>query len=332
MKPEIPHEARWDYATEKAQNFIIDSNINKLPVDPFALYKNNNWKLIKLSDLEKSNYSSAEDIAQTIVLFKNDKNHIDALTFNCHNEFYLTIYDDSVSDYRIHWTLGHEIGHIILEHFSFLKTGIKFLDNVLFRSDITNDEYQALEGEAHAFAAELLAPEIVLKNIGAISKDEIQNLCYISNTAAGKRERYLSRYPDHVNIYDDEQSERLEKIYNYFTDYINSLVYCSKNSKIKNDKIYRTHWQLMPKKASHQPSFLSVDNQGRFTACPRCGQKHFSTEANYCKTCGFYLFICNDYDNLPKFKNCGMKNPKDAHYCECCGAITIFNIPDFKSN
>lgn len=67
----------------------------------------------------------------------------------------------------------------------------------------------------------------------------------------------------------------------------------------------------------------------RVTECPRCHNKDFSIDAEYCKICGLSLVnrcvleqIGGDYRE-PEYAPQHANLP-DARYCECCGKETIF--------
>jgi ribosomal protein L37E len=70
--------------------------------------------------------------------------------------------------------------------------------------------------------------------------------------------------------------------------------------------------------------FVQVDQKKRFLVCPRCGNKNFSDDANYCKMCGLYLYnSCTRTEvESDSPSECGMINPGDARYCEYCGSPT----------
>ena len=89
----------------------------------------------------------------------------------------LILYDNSISyEPRKHWGIAHELGHIYLDH--------------------TNDD-RNYEIEAHFFAAQLVAPEIVLLNIakrqGHLFGHELPEYFNISWEAAEKRISCLKR-------------------------------------------------------------------------------------------------------------------------------------------
>lgn len=90
---------------------------------------------------------------------------------------YIILYDNdtSRSEERLNWTLAHELGHIYLGH----------------KTDGARQEI-----EAHWFAAELLAPELVIRQIAktiTVNPFVIQHLFGVSFEAASKRINSLIR-------------------------------------------------------------------------------------------------------------------------------------------
>ena len=91
--------------------------------------------------------------------------------------FNFIFYDDDIpNEQRKHWGITHELGHIFLEH--------------------TNDKRES-EIEAHFFAAQLIAPEIVLwelyKRKGKLSDYDLFTHFNLSYEAASKRITTLNR-------------------------------------------------------------------------------------------------------------------------------------------
>lgn len=99
------------------------------------------------------------------------------------------LFDDSEkNECRKHWSIVHEVGHIYLNH---EKDGEKE------------------EKEAHFFAAQLVAPEIVLASIrkrkGTLHEDELLQYFNISREAATKRLTTLERRPCYNSADIDKQ-------------------------------------------------------------------------------------------------------------------------------
>lgn len=85
---------------------------------------------------------------------------------------FLILYNQQAALRRARWTIAHELGHCLLRHH----------EQRLGRGD--GQLYSALEAEANAFAAALLAPASVLLAIGDLHGQRIKALCGISAEAA----------------------------------------------------------------------------------------------------------------------------------------------------
>ena len=78
---------------------------------------------------------------------------------------------------------------------------------------------------------------------------------------------------------------------------------------------------------------FSIDDDRRFTTCPKCGNEEYSENAEYCRICGFdrynYCEGTRREDEFGEFlvverhKNCG-----NARFCEICGARTVLYSED----
>ena len=89
----------------------------------------------------------------------------------------IILYDDAVqNEQRKHWGIAHELGHIFLGH---------------------EDDSEKSEKEAHFFAAQIVAPEIVLMELcrrrGRLNDAEIYWYFNLSHEAAEKRLTTLLR-------------------------------------------------------------------------------------------------------------------------------------------
>ena len=74
---------------------------------------------------------------------------------------YIIYYNDIdshniINSNRYCWNIAHELGHILLEHH---KTNEK---TRIFRSSLSNQEYDYFEAEADYFAQLILVPHVVL--------------------------------------------------------------------------------------------------------------------------------------------------------------------------
>jgi Zn-dependent peptidase ImmA (M78 family) len=109
-------------------------------------------------------YEIARSVAR--IVFVNDPVIKDAVCFYMHEHkdpcILVNMY---VNKARIHFSVAHEVAHIVLEHFEVLesytrKHGVPIRDKLFFWSDIPQVKrlLKVLEREAEIFAAELLMP------------------------------------------------------------------------------------------------------------------------------------------------------------------------------
>lgn len=142
--------------------FLIKNKVYALPLDLNQIASNNNWVVLNyeqhkhlINSLDKINRHATCD-GWTIIF--------NSQIFICHK--------DLENEGRLRFTIAHEFGHIVLLHLTTL----------------TKDEY---EKEANMFAARILMPLCVLKEIGALTPEEIANVCKTSLTAATYRAKRL---------------------------------------------------------------------------------------------------------------------------------------------
>ena len=101
----------------------------------------------------------------------------------------LVLYDDEETDERRkHWGIVHEVGHVYMDH---------------------EEDGEKEEIEAHFFAAQLVAPEIILwemcRKKGKLYEIDLFNHFNISHKAAAKRIKTLERRCCYNNAVIDQQ-------------------------------------------------------------------------------------------------------------------------------
>lgn len=133
---------------------------------------------------------------------------------------YIIVYDNKIKPReRINWTIAHEIGHIVLNHFSELN-GIQNEDFVIFEDEI-------MELEADYFASQLLASPVILSYLKVNNIQQIEYLCGITSSAANGRLKHLERWKSYNRI-----SEKEEKLLEHFNPFLKELK-TTKNSYVK---------------------------------------------------------------------------------------------------
>lgn len=124
---------------------------------------------------------------------------------------YIIFYNNEEPEYRIRFSIGHELGHYLLGH----------------KMNLSEDDplYKKQEIEANIFSAQLVMPEQIIRQASKrgkmINVDYIVNSFDVSVDAAEKRRKTLSKY-------DYEWKKRAEKEYDdiilaRFESFINKI-------------------------------------------------------------------------------------------------------------
>lgn len=110
----------------------------------------------------------------------------DACTdFYANKNLYYIYYNDVdasvTTSNRYRWNIAHELGHILLKHH------VNNQKTRIFRSSLTDTEYNELEAEADYFAQLILVPHAVLIGFKVDTYRTIRYMCKISDPAAKRR-------------------------------------------------------------------------------------------------------------------------------------------------
>lgn len=181
---------KYYYLSRVCRVFIIENKIKELPISLNKIIKNNKWKTIPYSKLIKQN------IEQYQLLMDNNLGFVEF-----RNKNYFIYYDDRVELEIQRFTVAHEIGHIVLNHFE-IFSGTR-------------------EQEANMFAARLLMPICVLYECKVSRAEEIKALCNVNLTSAKYRFERLQALKQRDKFYTDKTERSL---YENFKDYIERIV------------------------------------------------------------------------------------------------------------
>lgn len=233
---------------------------------------------------------------------------------------YIVYYNDIekhniIDSNRYRWNIAHELGHILLNHHKMNnKTRI-------FRSTLTNAEYDYLENEADYFTQLVLVPHIVLYAFKIQNAVHIKNLCKISNPASRKRYYEYQIWKSNMQK-DDPYDKPLFFLYHDFV-YKKECLICGAHliQKIGN------YCPICGNKNSLQWGDgkmiylkLKTYDNGKLSECPICKNEETDLDGGYCQICGTYLI--NHCTN----QNCQNAEPlpSNARYCPICGSPSIF--------
>jgi len=313
----IPNKARYERARNMAYNFILEQGITSLPVDPLELVAKNGWTIKSMTQF--SEYGFSIPVIQRDIMKSNDGS-----TEYCAdtNEYHILYNEKIGSSGRIRWTIMHEIAHIALTHF------IDFPETRLSRGGISPKEYDVLEKEADFFTAYVLAPPIVLYELGMKSASQIQNICKLSKAASENRFNHLNNW----NPWGYVDRSAIRVMLNFY-DFIHRK-HCP---NCDYDFVYKeaVFCPICRKKVKWGKGSgtmiydgYELDENGYPSVCPRCENEEIDKEGNHCKICGVPIVNkCTGtvYDRqADESYECGTIASGNARYCIKCGEITTY--------
>lgn len=149
-----------------AWEILLACRVEKLPVDLNAVLRH--------LEVRVYSYSRGRDLLESTVLAEVAK-QVSGLTFYIGSQPVI-LYNDAETPQRIRFTIGHELGHIVLGH---VQPGEHTSQN---REPQPGDS--PTEQAANRFAADLLAPACVLWGLDLHRAEDIAEVCKISIRAA----------------------------------------------------------------------------------------------------------------------------------------------------
>ena len=289
----------YGFATQKAREFMIQYEIDWLPINPFELMDKLNIQYKSIGDLVLETGLDRKFLIDEVIFGEDG-----LIFYEPDTNSNMIILNEEIEPFeRIRWTIMHEIGHAYLGHLNSKKTSI-------LKWKLSKDEYNNHEQEAHIFAAEVLAPKFILYRIGAHSISEIVEICEISKAAAESRAKAIR-----VLINDKTKMHNsMLSIIPTFAQFLEFKTICCdyKDMRIQSriQQNPRAKMQAATRSVATLPS-------GKYEQCPFCGNVHNSQISIYCKLCGTLL-----YGTPPAFlpdSPCKALGDKDASFCEYCG-------------
>lgn len=178
---------------------LLVCGIKSLPVSLNAIIKHYKICAISYSALQKLNIRVFDDA------IRNNQGFCDRVGKD--NRVYI-FYDATLPAEVQRFTIAHEIGHILLEHFE--------------------RDTKSREKQASMFAARILMPMAILKECEVKSVEEIQSLCFVSLQAATYRFKRLQKVLKRNKFYTDKNEIQLKQ---QFCIFINEYLENAKNSK-----------------------------------------------------------------------------------------------------
>lgn len=244
--------------------------------------------------------------------------------FNAKFGLYLICYNDIDPNikfsYRYRWNIAHELGHVLLNHHSNIKTR-------LFRNKLKLWEYKILEDEADWFASYILVPYAVLNETHCqIEPSQIHEYCNISSEASKYRYSDFNKWQN--KLYDRYDWEML-KIFSFckvcenckvlLLDSYNYCPICGHNKNIKK------YYKNPSRKFEDIMKYTQLENKnGVLTRCPVCDNEEIVEDAEFCHICGTPLINKCLNGDVQCSQATKSNIPINARYCPYCSSITTF--------
>lgn len=173
---------------KKARLTLIKNKLNFLPINLQKIVQNNNWYVCSFKKAKQLLESLEKDLTKDNYGF----------TIKINRKF-IIFYDDTIAESYQRFTIAHEIGHIVLNHFN--------------SSNHVNDEK-----EANMFAARLLMPLCILYECNVTKIKEIQKMCKVSYQAAKFRFQRLCLIKTRNKFYTERLEIKVRKLFNGFIE------------------------------------------------------------------------------------------------------------------
>lgn len=282
----LPALPRAEWAQEAARKALLLFGVKSLPVQPERLFARLCGKAVLCPYGQAKSLLHAEDplnLART---------GADARTLYIEEAgLYLTVLRPSPSPERDRFTLAHELGHILLGHLrDFVCTALA--------KEKAPEEAGVLEKEADLFAAELLAPAVLIFPLlsprGPLGAEQLGALCGLSREAAKARMGLAKACP---SLPDTPEL-------------------CP--------ELFYSVWEEGPKGIPHR-------------VCASCGARVYENAAVFCPGCGKRLAKGNGSPRegrdtairaLPRPNRCpaeGRALPAAYAFCPYCGFPALMN-------
>ena len=194
-----------------AWKILLEDGVSTLPISVSDLCKKRGIFIVSYK--QGSDLIRSLDLAPKTLLTDAFTLHIDGK--------YMIFYNDVCSNQRNRFSIGHELGHILLGHLRDMPKGITTIN----REPSPLDD--PIEQQANVFAARILSPACVLWGLGVQNQDQIQHICDISYQAARFRMDRLQLLYDREKIFLKERgyscflmSPLEQKVYAQFETYI----------------------------------------------------------------------------------------------------------------
>lgn len=317
--------ARYTWASRQAYQFLLNHPEIQLPADFDQIFSLLNVSLSTTSQMAKIHNVTNDSILHALPTDEG------LTSYDSTSGKYGVLYNDMKPNYRIRFTLAHELGHIVLRHFE------EFGTSILTRNG--EDKFLPLEQEANAFARNILVPIFLYDSTSTPNKYE--NFAnYFDTSLEFIRIRAKMIFEDRRCISKEINDELCNRYKNFTYNFENTLQ-CKKCKSIITDVTasycpvccspsksitFKHNIRGIPKMTI---STIEVDDEGRAKICPVCKNKHVAN--NFCSVCGEYILnrCSSSYDSECQGYLDNEPLPGYARYCSHCGSQSTFLLRGF---
>ncbi len=186
----------YEIARDMAWRVLLACGVTSLPVDLASIAEHYAIEIVRYSKCALTQLFNPEAVSGDGFIAKiNDRKII--------------FLNDKIKTLgRRRFTLGHELGHGIMEH---------PMAHIITRNSEIDSKTDPIEMQANVFSRDILAPACVLHEIGVTTVAEIMQICNISKTSAEIRLERLTMLRERGKFY----TSPLEiKVREQFDDFI----------------------------------------------------------------------------------------------------------------
>ena len=147
----FPAAPRLHLVVELSARCLLEEDVRAFPVAPAEIIRRRGWRLRTYTHMARRMSDSAT-IGDVAAMYAAQDAFTSRHVPRGQAAAYLICYNDQIDvPERTSFSLAHEIGHILLEHFDFGS-----------QEELTPAQRRLLDQEANAFAANLLAPAAII--------------------------------------------------------------------------------------------------------------------------------------------------------------------------
>lgn len=170
----------YEIARDAAWRTLIECKITTLPVDLAVIAEHYGIEIVRYSKCALTQLFNPEAVSG------------DGFITQINDSKIIFLNDEIKTLGRRRFTLGHELGHGILNH----PTA-----HIVTRNSEIDSKTDPAEMQANVFSRDILAPACVLNEIGVSSTEDIMKICNISKTSAQIRLTRLNMLRERGRFY-----------------------------------------------------------------------------------------------------------------------------------